>query len=303
MPVKVLTKRFLNDSKTVFEMSVDAPLIARKAQAGNFIIVRLDENGERIPLTIADYDRENGTITMVVLVIGKSTEALSLLNEGDSILDFVGPLGKAAELEKYENPVVIVGGGVGIAAAYPQAKEMKALGNYVISIIGARTSELLFWREKMQTVSDEMIITTDDGSEGVHGRVTDALKPLIEERPIDRVIAIGPLIMMKFVALLTSGNEDLPKVKTTVSLNPIMVDGTGMCGGCRYLTLDNQVKFACVEGPDVDAHNVDFNNLLRRNDRFKESEQLAREQYHQCLMAAKSLEEADACEDPDGGSQ
>ena len=287
MKAKILYKKFLNDSKTVFEMLVDAPLIARKAQPGNFVIVRLNEEGERVPLTIADYDRSQGTITMVVLAIGKSTEALSRLEAGDTILDFVGPLGKPAELERYENPVVVIGGGVGIAAAYPQAKEMKTIGNYVISIIGARTRELLFWREKMKAVSDELIITTDDGSEGVHGRVTDALRPLLEQRRIDRVIAIGPLIMMKFVSELTNGQNNLPKVKTTVSLNPIMVDGTGMCGGCRFMTLDNKIKFACVDGPDVDAHNVDFDNMLLRNDRFKESEKLAKERYHKCLAEAQ----------------
>ena len=222
-----------------------------------------------------------------MLAIGNPLKSLSRLEIGDTILDFVGPLGKAAEIEKYENPVVVVGGGVGIAAAYSQAKEMKAIGNYVISIIGEEASELLFWREKMQAVSDEIIITTDDGSEGVHGRVTDALRPLMEERTIDRVIAIGPLIMMKFVSLLTNGQDNLPQVKTTVSLNPIMVDGTGMCGGCRFMTLDNQIKFACVDGPDVDGHNADFDNMLRRNDRFKDREQLAKDRYHQCLAEAQ----------------
>lgn len=293
MQAKILEKKYLNSTKTVFEMTVEAPQVAKKAKSGNFLMVKLSENGERIPLTIADYDREKGTITIVVLTIGKTTEMLSKLEVGQYIPDFIAPLGKSAHIVKYENPVVIVGGGVGIAAAYPQAKELKQEGNYVISIIGARTAELLFWREKMKAVSDELIITTDDGSEGIKGQVTLALKELMLKRKLDRVIAIGPLIMMKFVALTTSGKDNLPKIPTTVSLNPIMVDGTGMCGGCRFSTLDKQIKFACVDGPDVDGHNVDFDILLRRNRRFDDKEKMAKEKYHQCKIdeQAKVLEQ------------
>lgn len=283
MESKIIKKQFLNNGKTVFELVVKAPLIAKKARAGNFVMLRLSDNGERFPLTIGDYDRTEGTITMVVLIAGKSTEELATLEVGQSIKDFIGPLGKPAELEKYANPVVVVGGGVGIAAAYPQAKELKEMGNTVISILGARTNDLLFWREKVKAVSDEVIISTDDGSEGVKGKVTDVLKPLLQQRKIDRVIAIGPLIMMKFVALLTNGKDPtVPKVFTTVSLNPIMVDGTGMCGGCRFSTLDHKTLFACVDGPDVDGHNVDFDNLLARNTRFRNQEKICLDKYHHC---------------------
>mgnify|MGYP002348488300 CR=1 FL=1 len=237
---KVLKKRFLNENKTLFEIVVDAPQIAKKAHGGNFVMLRLSEKGERFPLTIADYDRAKGTISMVVLAIGKSTTELSLKEEGDEILDFVGPLGQDAHINNYENPVVVVGGGVGIAAIYPQAKELKEAGNYVISILGARNKNLLFWQKEFKPISDELIITTDDGSEGKKGTVVDALRELMQSKKIDRVIAIGPLIMMKFVAQLTNGKADLPKIDTTVSLNPIMVDGTGMCGGCRFQTLHGE---------------------------------------------------------------
>jgi ferredoxin--NADP+ reductase len=285
MESKIIEKRFLNNGKTVFEIVVKAPLIAKKAKAGNFVMLRLSDTGERFPLTIGDYDRTQGTITMVVLIAGKSTELLSTLEVGQSIKDLIGPLGKPAEIKRYSNPVVVVGGGVGIAAAYPQAKELKEMGNTVISIMGARTTELLFWRDKVKAVSDETIISTDDGSEGVKGKVTDVLKPLLQNRKIDRVIAIGPLIMMKFVALLTSGKDPtVPKVFTTVSLNPIMVDGTGMCGGCRFITLDRKTQFACVDGPDVDAHNVDFDNLLSRNSRFREQEKICLDKFHHCRL-------------------
>jgi NAD(P)H-flavin reductase len=272
MGTKILSKKFLSSDETLFELVVDAPDVAKKASGGNFVIVRIDETGERIPLTVADYDREEGTITMVVMAVGKSTKHLSVLEPGDELIDFVGPLGKKAHIKKYDDPVVYIGGGVGIAPIYPQVKEMKAAGNEIITILGARTKELLFWEDKFRELSDEVIITTDDGSYGRKGVVTDPLKELIQERDLAHVVAIGPLIMMKFVALTTNGEGDLPRVPTTVSLNTIMVDGTGMCGGCRFQTTSGDVQFACVDGPDVDGHDVDFDNLMERSSRFVDFE-------------------------------
>ena len=256
----------------ICEMVLDTPLIAKKAHAGNFIIIRINEAGERIPLTIADYDRNEGIITIVFQIVGKSTKLLSTLNEGDDLLDVVGPLGNKIHIKKYKNPVVIIGGGVGIAPCYPQAKELKEAGNKIIFILGARSSELLFWKEKSQVVCDELIICTDDGSEGIKGVVTDPLKEIIKREAIDLVIAIGPMIMMRFVALTTEGKTGLPKIDTMVSLNTIMVDGTGMCGGCRFITKEGKTYFACVDGPDVDGHTVDFDNLLQRAKIFSDQE-------------------------------
>lgn len=269
-------------------MDLETPQIAKKAHAGNFIIIRINETGERIPLTIADYDRILGTITIVFQVVGKTTTLLSYLNEGDDILDVAGPLGNAIHIKKYENPVVVIGGGVGIAPAYPQAKELKDAGNKILTIIGARTKNLLFWKDKMASVSDELIICTDDGSEGIKGVVTEPLKKIITEKKVSLVIAIGPLIMMKYVVLTTNGSSGLPKIDTMVSLNPIMVDGTGMCGGCRYLTNTGEVYFACVDGPDVDGHTVDFDNLIKRSMRYKEQEMKSIEHYdHECKAIKK----------------
>jgi len=288
MVYKILMKKELGSSRTLFEMELDMPLIAKKARAGNFIIIRINEKGERIPLTVADYNREKGTITIVFQVVGKTTKLLSTLEKGDFLLDVVGPLGNEIHLKKYDYPVVIIGGGVGIAPCYPQAKELKETGNKIISIIGARTSDLLFWREKMKQVSDELIICTDDGTEGKKGVVTDPLKELLKREPLSLVISIGPLIMMKFVALTTSGYEGLPKVKTMVSLNTIMIDGTGMCGGCRFSTIDGKIYFACVDGPDVDGHIVDFDNLLKRAKRFMAQEKESIERYeHECKAVEK----------------
>jgi len=287
---KILEKRYLNEPKTVFEMVIEAPQLAKKAHGGNFVMVRLHEQGERVPLTIGDYDRKKGTISIAVLVIGKSTKEMSTLEVGQKIYDLVGPLGAEAHIEKFPDPVIIVGGGVGIAAVYPQARELKEAGNHVISIIGARNTGLLFWREKMKAVSDELIIMTDDGSEGKKGFVTDAVREVIRSRKISRIIAIGPLIMMKMVAKLTSGVDGLPKVSTWVSLNPIMIDGTGMCGGCRYFTSDHKMKYACVDGPDVDGHNVDFDNLMKRNSRFKEQELKSLHKYDECCAVKIALE-------------
>jgi len=288
MPYKILEKKELGNSGLLFEMVLYTPLIAQKSHAGNFILLRVNETGERFPLTIADYDREKGTITIVFQVVGKSTKLLSHQNEGDEILDVVGPLGNKIHIQKYDHPVVIIGGGVGIAPCYPQAKELKEAGNKIITIIGARNTDLLFWREKIRSVSDELIICTDDGTEGIKGVVTVPLKEIIVKQKISIVIAIGPLIMMKYVSLTTDGSGDLPKVKTYVSLNTIMIDGTGMCGGCRFSTIDGDIYFACVDGPDVDGHMVDFDNLLKRSSRFIDQEKESLERYdHECKALEK----------------
>ncbi|MFX1375229.1 MAG: sulfide/dihydroorotate dehydrogenase-like FAD/NAD-binding protein [Promethearchaeota archaeon] len=279
MPYKILKKTNLGSSGEIFEIEIYAPLITKKAKAGNFVLIRINETGERIPLTIADYDKQKGTITLVVQIVGKSTLLLSHLKKGDEILDVVGPLGNEIHIQKYENPIVIIAGGVGIAPCYPQAKELKAVGNTIISIIGTRTKDLIFWREKMAVVSDELIITTNDGSEGIKGFVTEPLRDIISKDKISLVIAIGPMIMMKNVANLTDGSKDLPRVKTFVSLNTIMIDGTGMCGGCRFPAKDGHIHFACVEGPDVDGHIVDFDILLNREKRFADLEKKSYDLY------------------------
>ena len=284
-----MKKVLLGNGGTLFEMDIFAPLIAKKAFAGNFILIRINEKGERIPLTIADYNREDGTITIVVQIIGKSTLLLSHQNEGDEILDIAGPLGNKIHIEKYEHPIIIIGGGVGIAPCFPQAKELKEAGNSIIAILGARTKDLIFWQEKMASVCEKVIISTNDGSAGIKGFVTKPLKDLISKNKISLVIAIGPMIMMKNVALLTSGIEGLSRVKTFVSLNTIMVDGTGMCGGCRFSTLDGDIYFACVDGPDVDGHIVDFANLLKRADRFVDQEKNSLECYDSECKALEKL--------------
>lgn len=275
----ILSKKFLNSENSLFEMVVDEPTIAQHARGGNFVILRIDETGERFPLTIADYDKEKGTVTMVVMMIGKSTTQLANLEVGERIKDIVGPLGKNVPLVKYGSPIIFIGGGVGIAPIYPQVKELKGAGNVVITILGARTKDLLFWEDKFKAISDELIITTDDGSYGKKGLVTEHLAELCNHRQIAHVTAIGPLIMMKYVALETKK----AKIPTTVSLNTMMVDGTGMCGGCRFRTLSGNIKFACVDGPDVDGHDVDFDNLLQRNRRFIKDEKKRLEDFkYQC---------------------
>ena len=289
MPYEILEKRELGNSGIIYEIVLLTPLIAKKAHAGNFVLLRVNETGERVPLTIADYDREKGTITMVIQVVGKSTKLICNQNIGDQILDVVGPLGNKIHIKKYEDPIVVIGGGVGIAPCFPQAKELRDAGNEIITILGARNKGLLIWKEKMKTVSDELIITTDDGSEGMKGVVTDPLKQIMQKRKISLVIAIGPLVMMKYVALTTNGSEDLPKVKTYVSLNTIMVDGTGMCGCCRFSTLEGDIQFACVDGPDVDGHIVNFDNLLKRADRFLEQERESLECYEEECRALEKL--------------
>lgn len=252
------------------EVIVDAPLIARKAEPGQFVIVVMDEEGERIPLTIADFDREAGDITIVFLEIGKSTMKLGRLNAGDEIAHITGPLGKASEIPENET-IIFIGGGIGTAAVYPIARKAKQ-SNEVISIIGARSKDILIWEDRMQSVSDKLIVTTDDGSYGRKALVTEPLKELLEKGGIDRVVAIGPPIMMKFAALTTKPYG----VKTIVSLNPIMVDGTGMCGGCR-VRVGGVTKFACIDGPEFDAYEVDFDLLLKRLATYREEEELAKQ--------------------------
>ena len=237
---------------------VFAPLIARKCQPGQFVILRIDENGERIPLTIADFDRDRGTITLIFQEVGSTTRLLGLLEKGNNILDLAGPLGTATEIENY-GTVVCVGGGIGVAPLYPIARAYKQAGNRVITIIGARSADLLILEDELTAISDELVITTDDGSKGIHGRVTNPLKDILKHKQIERVMAIGPVIMMKSVADVTKGYG----VHTLVSLNPIMIDGTGMCGGCR-VNVGNANKFACVDGPEFDAHLVDFDGLMTR---------------------------------------
>ncbi len=262
---KILKKKQLNDSITLME--IDAPFIAKKALAGQFIIYRVDEHGERIPLTIADYDREKGSITIIFQTIGASTKELAMLNEGDSILDVVGPLGVATEYGDVKR-VAVVGGGVGCAIAYPQAKALHNMGAEVDLIAGFRSKDIVILEDEMAAVSTHFHLCTDDGSAGYHGFVTNKLKELIDGgAKFDEVIAIGPVPMMKFVCKTTEPYG----IKTIVSLNPIMVDGTGMCGGCR-VTVDGKIRYACVDGPDFDGHKVDFDELMRRNSTYKEQE-------------------------------
>ena len=265
---EIVTKKDLAPTVKLFE--VHAPMVAKRALPGQFVSLRLHEKGERIPLTITDWSRENGTITLVVLEAGKTTRQLISMKEGDHILNLVGPLGKPAKIENF-GTVAFVGGGVGIALLYPEVRAFREAGNEIITIIGARTKELLIFEEQLAKLSDEIHVATDDGSKGHHGFVTDLLKNLLEEgRKIDLVLAVGPVIMMKVVANLTKTFG----VRTVVSLNPIMVDGTGMCGSCRVL-VGGGVKFACVDGPEFDGHLVDFDNLLARNQRYLEEEKLA----------------------------
>lgn len=262
---KILVKQQLAPSVQLFE--VEAPLIARKAKPGQFVILRVNETGERIPLTIADFNREKGSITLIFQEVGASTAELGLLNAGEFLLDLVGPLGKPTHIEKF-GTVVCVGGGIGIAPVYPIARGLKEAGNEVISIIGARSKDILIYEEEMAAVSDNLIITTDDGSKGIKALVTQPLKELLDsDKTISLVVAIGPVIMMKFVAETTRPYG----VPTVVSLNPIMVDGTGMCGGCR-VSVGQENKFACVDGPEFDAHKVDFESLMARQRMYKPHE-------------------------------
>lgn len=269
---KIAYKEKLNDSVTL--MKIVAPDVANKAKAGQFIILRADEEGERIPLTVADTDEKEGTVTIIFQIVGATTMALNDKNEGEYIPTFAGPLGKATELDCLKK-VAVVGGGVGSAIAYPIAKALKKKGAEVHSIIGFRNKDIIILEKEFEKVSDKLVVCTDDGSYGRKWLVTDALKELIDggER-YDEVITIGPLMMMKFVAKLTKEYG----IKTVASMNPIMVDGTGMCGGCR-LTVGGKMKFACVDGPDFDAHEVDFDEVIKRNGVYKEFEKNKREEY------------------------
>ena len=257
---------------TVTKMVIEAPLVAKKAQPGQFIIVRPCEDSERIPLTIADFDRQAGTITIIFQIVGGTTMELNGLEAGESVHDFVGPLGRASELEGLKK-VAVVGGGVGCAIAYPTAKRLHELGAEVHSIVGFRSKDLVILEQEFEAVSDHMAKMSDDGTWGEKGLVTNALEALIQAgNQYDEVIAIGPLIMMKFVCKLTEKYG----IKTTVSMNPIMIDGTGMCGGCR-LTVGGVTKFACVDGPDFDGHQVDFDEAMHRGSTYREFETHARE--------------------------
>ena len=273
---EIVKKQVLSDNVKL--IGIKAPMVAKKAKAGQFIILRIDEKGERIPLTIADYDRKKGTITVIFMEVGKTTVQLGTMNVGDKILNFAGPLGVASEIENF-GTVVCIGGGVGIAPLYPIIRELKKAGNNVISILGARNEKLLMLEKEIEEFSDELHVCTDDGSKGHKGFVSDVLQKLIDDgKEIKIVWAIGPVIMMKVVANLTKKYG----LKTLVSLNPIMVDGTGMCGGCR-VSVGGETKFACVDGPEFDGHLVDFDNLMLRNRRF------VKEEEHACKMAGVKL--------------
>ena len=267
---RIVKKQVLNP--TVTRMDIEAPLIAKKAEPGQFIILRVDEKGERIPLTVADFDREAGTVTIIFQIVGATTEKLNHLEEGDCLQDFVGPLGRPSETEGLKK-VAVIGGGVGCAIAYPVAKKLHQQGAEVHSIVGFRNKDLVILEEEFQAVSDKFVMMTDDGSYGEKGLVTNALEKLIGEgETYDEVIAIGPLVMMKFVTQLTKQHN----IKTVVSMNPIMIDGTGMCGGCR-LTVGGETKFACVDGPDFDGDLVDFDEAMARGTMYRPFEAKARE--------------------------
>lgn len=271
---KIVDKKILNEQITT--LTFEAPFIAKKVQPGQFVIIRADEKGERVPLTVADFDREKGTVTVIIQAIGFSTKKISSFNIGESFADCVGPLGVPTEFGSPKKAIVI-GGGVGCAIAYPQAKALYNMGVDTTVIAGFRSKDIVILEEEMKAVSNNLYITTDDGSYGHKGFVTDVLKDLISKDTYDLVIAIGPIPMMKFVSKTTEEQN----IKTIVSLNPIMIDGTGMCGGCR-VTVGGEVKFACVDGPDFDGHKVDFDELMRRNSFYRN------EEAHACRLEAKA---------------
>ncbi|MBR6165577.1 MAG: sulfide/dihydroorotate dehydrogenase-like FAD/NAD-binding protein [Clostridia bacterium] len=276
----IIRKKVLNETTTLME--VEAPLVARKARPGQFIIFRIDEEGERVPLTIAGYDREKGTVTIIFQKVGYTTEKLDTLQEGDSLQDFVGPLGEPSATEGIHRAAVI-GGGLGVAIAYPQAKALHDAGAEVDLIVGFRNEHLIILQEELQAACTNLIIMTDDGSNGNKGFVTQALEKQIRDgREYDTVIAIGPLPMMKAVSEMTRPL----KIRTIVSMNPIMIDGTGMCGGCR-LTVGGETKFACVDGPDFDGHLVDFDEAMARGRMFRPEEARAREK-HTCRLTGEA---------------
>ena len=278
---KIVRKKSLNPTVTLME--IDAPLIAKKAKPGQFIILRVDEDGERIPLTVAGYDREKGTVTIIFQVVGATTTCLNHKNEGEYIQDFVGPLGTPSRLDGLKK-VCVIGGGVGCAIALPVAQELHAMGAEVTSIVGFRNKDLVILEDEFKACSDHFTMMTDDGSYGEKGNVTVPLKAMLEKgERFDEVIAIGPLIMMKFVCLTTKEYDQ----KTTVSMNPIMVDGTGMCGGCR-LSVGGETKFACVDGPDFDGHLVDFDEAMSRSRSYAQFERHAYEET--CNLFAKEVQ-------------
>jgi ferredoxin--NADP+ reductase len=269
---KILEREDLAPGIHLFRM--EAPAVARKAQAGQFVVVRIDERGERIPLTIADWDREAGTVTIVFMEVGATTARLAQLKQGDAITDFVGPLGVPAEMGNF-GTVLCVAGGVGTAVVAPIARALKNAGNGIISILGARSKELIFWEDVLGSVSQRLIVTTDDGSYGRKGVVTEPLREILDSgEKIDRVVAIGPVVMMKFCSLTTAPFG----VKTVVSLNPIMVDGTGMCGCCR-VSVGGETRFACVDGPDFDGHKVDWDLLTARQRIYLDEEKCAYDEW------------------------
>ena len=277
---KIVEKKSLNP--TVSKMVVEAPLIAKKAEPGQFIIFRAKEDSERIPLTIADFEREKGTVTIIYQIVGAGTMELDTLQEGDCIHDFVGPLGMPTHTDGLKK-VAVVGGGVGCAIAYPVTKKLHDMGAEVHAIVGFRNQDLVILEDEFRAASDKLVMMTDDGSYGEKGLVTDALEKLIAEgNEYDEVIAIGPLIMMKFVCLTTKTYG----IKTVVSMNPIMIDGTGMCGGCR-LTVGGETKFACVDGPDFDGHLVDFDEAMHRGTMYKDFETHARDE--ECNLLKKEV--------------
>lgn len=294
---KIIQAQFI--APGIKRLVLEAPRIARRQKPGQFVILRIYEEGERIPITIENSDPARGTISIVVQSAGKTTRLLNTLNTGDSILDVVGPLGKPSEIEKFGTAVVI-GGGVGTAMAYPTAAALKRAGNRVISIVGARNKELVILEQEMRAVCDVLMITTDDGSYADKGFVTDKLRQLIQNGTrIDLVLAIGPIVMMKAVAEMTRKEN----IRTVVSLNPIMIDGTGMCGGCRVL-IDGKSEFACVDGPEFDAHKVNFEVLVQRNSMYRDAEQRSMAEFQHALEArAAAGVSAGACAVPQGGQR
>lgn len=264
MGYKILSKKEICPNQ--YEITVDAPFVVRNAQAGQFIIFRVEEEGERVPLTIADVDKEKGELTLVFMAVGYTTKKLAQLNVGDELVDIVGPLGKPTHIENY-GTAVCVAGGYGAAPCYLISKALKNAGNKVYMIAGARTKDLLFWEDKMKDACTELFLTTDDGSYGIKGFGTTVLKEIMDREKVDYVIAVGPMPMMRAVANLTKEKG----IYTEASMNPIMVDGTGMCGACR-LTVGGQTKFACVDGPDFDAHEIDFDEVINRTRIYKDQE-------------------------------
>ena len=276
----IVRKERLNP--TVTKMVIDAPYVARKAEPGQFIIFRAHEDSERVPLTIADFDREQGTVTIIYQIVGGSTMELDAMNEGEALCDFVGPLGVKTHTEGLKK-VAVVGGGVGCAIAYPVTKKLHEQGATVHAVVGFRNKDLVILEDEFKAASDRLVMMTDDGSHGEKGLVTAALEKLIQEgNEYDEVIAIGPRVMMKFVCAVTKKYN----IKTVVSMNPIMIDGTGMCGGCR-LTVGGETKFACVDGPDFDGHLVDFDEAMKRGSMYREFEQHAREE--SCNLLSKEV--------------